>query len=702
MINRHLALNKDVEVLAGLGLKEISLAIFLLSLYIFLISFMQIEIDSPLAMMIFSSFISLWILYRSTKLDLSEKQFLSKYLSYFFSSQSVFPFTNKEVRYSCHYLLKSLINYSAISETELNQINAMIAKLLEELLEFRKAATEIKFRIKIQADSRLGIKVSHEAGENAEIGVPLHAQFHPQRSLYIELTSKSEKRIKDLETQLILFLARHKIEYEKLEDKPEKQSYKERSDYIKTREYIKCLNLRDINLDTANHESLNNFLKSLNSKSELCISLKELNLNKSLRKIKFKIDLLESFSKISLNNKPHLEALRQLYSENYQRKFATDLQIYLKLYAKTRDELDKALLNLATRMDFINFNENKFLQKAAYEEKAENPFFMSSTDLLKINPFLEDSSCMKSGALIGYKLDDKSIVHFNPEDFYYCNNKSVNFIGDSGSGKSLAVKLLLKRDFNPLAKFIILDSTLLGWEFFCRYLNADIFNFNEDKKQSIKLFQEKISLINFYNIEKNQSLCNFHLEEIFKQIEYAAQHENFTIYLIIDEAWKLIYEEENPLSKKLISRLARTGRAMNIGLWTISQKPSDLTRDIHSSAASSFIFQCKENEDKRELSSHLNLNEREIQLLESHEIKDRGTALLKTSKFSALIKFDTKAEELILFSSNAELVKQREIIFKEELATIRGAELRLSEKAKKEADQEAALRTIKRIWRKMN
>jgi DNA helicase HerA-like ATPase len=279
---------------------------------------------------------------------------------------------------------------------------------------------------------------------------------------------------------------------------------------------------------------------------------------------------------------------------------------------------------------------------------------------------------MENGVLIGYKLDDKSLVYFTPENTQFCNNKSINFIGDSGSGKSLAVKLLIKRSLaeiedceqSPKAKFIILDSTLLGWEFFTAYMGGEIYNSPESFKNLV-LFKKNISLVNFHSIEKNKTLTNLYLENIFLQIENAVRELDSSIYLVIDEAWKLIYEEENPLSKKLISKLARTGRAMNLGLWTISQKPSDLTRDIHSSAASSFIFQCKENTDKAELNSHLNLNERELKLLESQEIKDRGTALLKTSKFSGLIKFKADQDELILTNSSAEVVRERQLIFNE-------------------------------------
>jgi len=136
---------------------------------------------------------------------------------------------------------------------------------------------------------------------------------------------------------------------------------------------------------------------------------------------------------------------------------------------------------------------------------------------------------------------------------------------------------------------------------------------------------------------------------------------------------------------------------MNLCLWTISQKPSDLTRDIHSSAASSFIFQCKENTDKAELNSHLNLNERELRLLESQEIKDRGTALLKTSKFSGLIKFKADEDELFLTNSSAEVVRERQLIFNE----IKTANLKNSNYKENIEDMSIARYTLKKMQEKI-
>ena len=82
MIKKHLALKKDIEIFSGLSLKEISLGVLFLGLYLYLIQLLALQIDSPLAIWILSSFTFLWICYRSTKLNLSENSFFIKHISY--------------------------------------------------------------------------------------------------------------------------------------------------------------------------------------------------------------------------------------------------------------------------------------------------------------------------------------------------------------------------------------------------------------------------------------------------------------------------------------------------------------------------------------------------------------------------------------------------------------------------------------------
>ena len=90
---------------------------------------------------------------------------------------------------------------------------------------------------------------------------------------------------------------------------------------------------------------------------------------------------------------------------------------------------------------------------------------------------------------------------------------------------------------------------------------------------------------------------------------------------------------------------------MNIGLWVISQKPSDFERDILSNAANSFIFQCKEKEDKNEIEAAYSLSEEERESLNSKSINERGTCLLKNQNYSALIKILIPEEDSKLYSS---------------------------------------------------
>jgi hypothetical protein len=725
MIKKHFTFKKDIEIFSGLSLKEISLGILFLGLYLYLIQLLAIQIDSPLAIWILSSFTFLWICYRSTKLNLSENSFFIKHISYpLLVNKSdlklqFLPLSQKVKSYSKKYRIKKLINYSTASKLEIDQLNHLWQKLLENILEFRNSKTKIKFRIFINAENIQEMNPAKERASQYEEKI-----FHPCRFLEIEVNSNSEKTLQQINYHLELFSVANKIDLEIISDKGDERSdFKERINYIKTSEYIKCLSLKDIELENANFESLNNFLKSLSCTSEFCIILQERNLNRDKSIISHKVNFLQSFTRAALSNRSHLDSLKSLYHEIYDNSFIADLQIILKLYSPNKEMLEKNLLKISTSQSLLSFNEAKYLQRKFYTENLKDlPFLITAKDLNYLNPFLEDRTCMKNGALIGYKLDDRSLVYFTPENTQFCNNKSINFIGDSGSGKSLAVKLLIKRYFNAEiedceqspnstvaerassrlrrtndrnAKFIILDSTLLGWEFFTAYMGGEIYNSPESFKNLV-LFKKNISLVNFHSIEKNKTLTNLCLENIFLQIENAVRELDSTIYLVIDEAWKLIYEEENPLSKKLISKLARTGRAMNLGLWTISQKPSDLTRDIHSSAASSFIFQCKENTDKAELNSHLNLNERELKLIESQEIKDRGTALLKTSKFSGLIKFKTDEDELILTNSSAEVVRERQLIFNE----IKAANLKDSSHASFLDNMAIARQTLEKMQEK--
>jgi len=258
MIKKYFALKKDIEIFSGLSLKEISLGILFLGLYLYLIQLLAIGIDSPFAIWILSSFTFLWICYRSTKVNLSEKSFFIKHINYLLLVKS-----QKVKSYNQRYRIKKLINYSTASKLEIDQLNHLWQKLLESILEYRNSKTKIKFRIFINPENIKEKNPTKGRASRYEEKI-----FHPCRFLEIEVNSNSKKTLQQIDYHLELFSVANKIALEIISDKEDNwANFKERINYIRTSEYVKCLSLKDLELENASFESLNNFLKSLSCTS---------------------------------------------------------------------------------------------------------------------------------------------------------------------------------------------------------------------------------------------------------------------------------------------------------------------------------------------------------------------------------------------------------------------------------------------------
>jgi hypothetical protein len=137
--------------------------------------------------------------------------------------------------------------------------------------------------------------------------------------------------------------------------------------------------------------------------------------------------------------------------------------------------------------------------------------------------------------------------------------------------------------------------------------------------------------------------------------------------LIIDEAWKLLKDKQNPAGSELICHLARAGRGLDLGLWTISQKPSDIPPEIHSSASSTLCFQLKEQQDRMDMVKYANLNPQEESFLNSIHLTRAGNAFLKTTIDSGLIRLELDPVEQILTSSVREFSNIRKKLFQKNL-----------------------------------
>ncbi len=393
-------------------------------------------------------------------------------------------------------------------------------------------------------------------------------------------------------------------------------------------------------------------------------------------------------------------------------------------------------------------------------------------------PFFKSEIGTSSGPLLGLSVEDLRPIFLNEYDKKVCNNRGLNFIGDSGSGKTVAAKLAVKRRFDRGGSFIIVDNTQDGWQFFLDFyggmvvdidtsispdgkpffaplylpesytrneLNAqvervtklltvikerssqldafeevflikslqglyesckqptlsDLYKFWKNENTDLrdhydeKYFSEwaeliapyclctdgiysglmdgnearvphdsKLLLFTFTKIDSNS---NFLPVSLYLVSNYVSQRVLFRketgVTFLIDEAWKMFSGRNSQKGKELMTYFARAGRGMDLGLWTISQKPQDLPREIHSNASASLTFQLKEAQDRRDMLALANLTEAERRFLESTEMSEAGTALLKTTRSSGLLRVLMDPLEEVLVNSTRDFVNKRNEIF---------------------------------------
>jgi hypothetical protein len=180
--------------------------------------------------------------------------------------------------------------------------------------------------------------------------------------------------------------------------------------------------------------------------------------------------------------------------------------------------------------------------------------------------------------------------------------------------------------------------------------------------------QSRLILFTFSKLNRDSNFLPVSLYLVSNFINQKVLYEKKSkITLVIDEAWKIFTGKHSERGKELLSHFARAGRGLDLGLWNISQKPSDLPREIHSSASATLCFQLKEANDRAEITAYSSLNMNERNLLESPALFEAGTALLKTTRASGLIKMALDPYEQILCNSNRDFVNERNRLFLESI-----------------------------------
>jgi ABC-type dipeptide/oligopeptide/nickel transport system ATPase component len=361
---------------------------------------------------------------------------------------------------------------------------------------------------------------------------------------------------------------------------------------------------------------------------------------------------------------------------------------------------------------------------------------------------------------IGKSLTDFNTINLNEANKKLHKTRSINFIGDSGSGKSLLAKTMLKKRLQMIDnEFFIIDNSKDGWRDFSLSLGGEVVDLNEiimsgsyfnpfyfeDNVDKITLSKRIQSLLNFFNalceqeklnledkdflarslrafflkkqraclsdlylfwstweqrelaikwqgliapychitngayaylldgkprsylnklelfqfstINQEKSFSNICFYLINTELEKKALGENKKLTLVIDEAWRLMQSKK---AQTFLSYYARAGRAMECALWTISQKPSDLSKEVYSSASVNICFHLKEKTDQEKLKSLVGFEEHELTLFRNSLLKARGNCIIKTTYGTDLVKVEVNKEEALICSSDKEFSKQRQ------------------------------------------
>jgi energy-coupling factor transporter ATP-binding protein EcfA2 len=577
-------------------------------------------------------------------------------------------------------------------------------------------------------------------------------------SIKLEHKTLNTEEIKALfKKQLPLFKGKNKVH--------DKANHLEISNNLK-KEYFKSYSLKVVPDSGELNFWLREFLLRFKTESFISIKLEYRDANQDRKKAESKASILSELKKskrastqsIIKDNKALSETLiEKPYSFNLSINFCIKTNCI-----ETLKELDSKLSQPIKNCEWSPEERNQLeafqanlpcsrLSKSHYIHYTDLNFAVANFCFFATN-FPKDTKY-----LIGKSLSDDSQINLNEANAKLHKTRSINFIGDSGSGKSLLAKsMIIKRLKEPELDFFIIDNTKEGWSDFCLSLGGEMVDLNdsnsrqayfnpfyekvepqelsskiqnlvnffsaltdqeklslEDKDflgKSLRAFilnrsqaklsdlylfwatweqrelafkwqnliapychithgayaylldgkpreyKNKLELFQFSTINQEKSFCDICFYLINQELEKRASQENKKITLVIDEAWRLMQSSK---ARQFLSYYARAGRAIECALWTISQKPSDLAKEIYSSASINISFHLKEKTDQEKLKSLVGFEEHELKLFQNTLLKARGNCIIKTNYGTDLVKVEVSEKERLICSSEKDLLTLR-------------------------------------------
>ena len=490
---------------------------------------------------------------------------------------------------------------------------------------------------------------------------------------------------------------------------------------------------------------------------------------KDIKKVEQKAKYLNEFKKNEKAiNKSIIQESQSLSKTLIERPYSFNLSIDLTIKCNTIDDLKEidrlitrphknAVWNKQSRKQIKGLKANLLGSRIneSHKKHYSDLALAQACFCFYANNFPTDSLFK-----IGKSLTDNNDIFFNEANKKLHKTRSINFIGDSGSGKSMAAKFMISQRLKHSIHnhFVIIDNSSDGWTDFCRIHQGEIIDLNQalehrvyfnplqinteleqqvknlkiqelllffralsnndeltlaeidfltkslnaffDKQKNAKLsdlylfwstwhdkeltqkwqilispyckitngayaylldgspssFDKQLTLFQFSKINQESNFSDLCMYLINQELQVKAQDLNKKITLVIDEAWKIFQSKK---SKDFFSYYARAGRALECALWTISQKPTDLGREIYSNASNNISFHLKEKKDQEQLKAIAGFAEHELKLFTNSLLKTTGCCLIKSNFGTDLVEVQVAKEDLLICSSDKDCLMQK-------------------------------------------
>lgn len=217
-------------------------------------------------------------------------------------------------------------------------------------------------------------------------------------------------------------------------------------------------------------------------------------------------------------------------------------------------------------------------------------------------PLIEQiENASKNGIFIGNSYHYNMPVFINPGDLL---NPHILICGMTGSGKTfLANSFLVRMHLFSNANMIVID--------FTGEYKESVSNFTKfDQSEIAEILSDNIGVlyVDLHEMTETGKVkeASEMLDKIADMMRKRGQKWTHNVFVLLDEAWKLIGANNG------LEIIIREGRKYGVGLITSSQMLHDTNSNIMSNIATIFIFKTTNRKSLDKISKNYNISETEI------------------------------------------------------------------------------------------